>query len=392
MIRLLTLRGPAAARFARSGRLLTCLTATVLLASCASWFGSTVTPLPPQTTEVLTAPVPGTLERPAAHWIPTTFDALPGWGQDTLLAWWPALRQGCTRAPLAWQNVCAQVLRAPDNIPPIVLLPWLESEFRVYRIEAADGTHTGLLTGYYEPTIRASRLPSTRFNVPLYSLPSDLESRRPYWTRQQIDTLPTAQASLRGKEIAWLENPLDAMVLHIQGSGRLQVQEPDGSERTVRLAYAGHNGLPYQSIGRWLLDQGLLKPGEASWPGIKAWAQRNPRRLNELLWQNPRYVFFREEVLSDPNQGPRGAQSVALTPGRSIAVDPRSVPYGTPVWIDTTEPLSPRPLQRLVMAQDTGGAIIGAVRADLFWGWGEDAETQAGRTRQPLRMWVLWPR
>jgi membrane-bound lytic murein transglycosylase A len=204
--------------------------------------------------------------------------------------------------------------------------------------------------------------------------------------------VPPAQAALRGREIAYVADPLDALALQIQGSGRLRITEPDGRVRTVRLAYAGNNDQPYQSVGRWLIAQGELPAGQASWPAIKAWAKLHPARVNELLWANPRVVFFREEPLPDPAVGPRGAQGVALTPGRSIAVDPRSVPYGTPVWIDTTEPLSSRPLQRLVLAQDTGSAIVGAVRADYFWGWDGDAAEQAGRMRQPLRMWVLWPR
>jgi membrane-bound lytic murein transglycosylase A len=160
----------------------------------------------------------------------------------------------------------------------------------------------------------------------------------------------------------------------------------------VRIAFAGHNGQPYASVGRWLVDRGELMPGQASWPAIRDWARRNPSRAHELLWANPRVVFFREEPLPDPAVGPRGAQGVPLTPGRSIAVDPRSVPYGTPVWIDTTEPVSSRPLRRLVLAQDTGSAITGAVRADYFFGWDAEAAEQAGRMRQPLRMWVLWPR
>jgi membrane-bound lytic murein transglycosylase A len=180
-------------------------------------------------------------------------------------------------------------------------------------------------------------------------------------------------------------------VMQIQGSGRLRITEPDGRIRDVRLAYAGTNDHPYRSVGRWLIDQRELQAGQATWPAIKEWAHRNPKRLNDLLWTNPRYVFFREELLPDPAVGPRGAQGVPLTPGRSIAVDPKSVPYGTPVWIDTTAPLSDSPLQRLVLAQDTGSAIIGAVRADYFWGWDGDAAEQAGRMRQPLRMWVLWP-
>jgi membrane-bound lytic murein transglycosylase A len=158
------------------------------------------------------------------------------------------------------------------------------------------------------------------------------------------------------------------------------------------VAYAGHNDQPYQSVGRWLIDQGELPAAQASWPAIRAWAKQHPNRINELLWSNPRFVFFREEALPDPQRGPVGAQGVALTPGRSIAVDPTSIPYGAPVWLDSTEPLTNTPLRRLVLAQDTGSAISGAVRADYFWGWGADTEAQAGRMKQPLRLWVLWPR
>ncbi len=180
-------------------------------------------------------------------------------------------------------------------------------------------------------------------------------------------------------------------MLQIQGSGRLELTEPNGQRRLTRVAYAGHNDLPYKSVGRWLIEQGELKPDQASWPAIRAWARANPKRINELLWSNPRYVFFKEEALPDPQVGPKGAQAVPLTPGRSIAVDPQSIPYGTAVWLDTTEPLSNTLLRRVVMAQDTGSAIVGAVRADYFWGWGEQAEAQAGRMKQPLRLWALWP-
>ena len=171
---------------------------------------------------------------------------------------------------------------------------------------------------------------------------------------------------MRGREIAWVADPLDALLLQVQGSGRLHVVEADGRARVVRLAFAGNNDQPYKSVGRYLVDQGELRPADASWPAIKDWARRNPQRLQELLWSNPRVVWFREEPLPDPRVGPRGAQGAPLTPGRSIAVDPAAVPYGSPVWLDTTEPLSARLLQRAVMAQDTGSAIVGAVRADFF--------------------------
>jgi len=177
--------------------------------------------------------------------------------------------------------------------------------------------------------------------------------------------------------------------LQIQGSGRVRITEPDGSQRLVRLAFAGSNEQPYRSVGNWLLQQGALR--DASWAGIKAWVAQNPHRLNEMLWSNPRTVFFREEALGefDAAFGPRGAQGVPLTPGRSIAVDKDSIPYGTPVWLASSGLLN---LQRLVLAQDTGGAITGAVRADYFTGWGPQAGEVAERLKQPLRLWVLWPR
>jgi membrane-bound lytic murein transglycosylase A len=240
--------------------------------------------------------------------------------------------------------------------------------------------------------VEARRKPGGAFRTPLWGPPAGFIPHKPTYTRQEIDTLPDAQASVRGREIAWVADPLDALVLQVQGSGRLHIVEHDGSDRIVRLAFAGNNEQPYKSVGRYLVDQGELKLTEASWPTIKDWVRRNPQRLQELLWANPRVVWFREEPLSDARVGPRGGQGVPLTPGRSIAVDTASVPYGTAVWLDTTEPLSSRTLQRAVMAQDTGTAILGPVRADYFWGWGDDAEAQAGRMKQPLRMWVLWPK
>jgi membrane-bound lytic murein transglycosylase A len=333
----------------------------------------------------------GPLLREQSRWVPVAWQDLPGWSTDSQQAAWPALVVSCQRPLQEWTHLCATLQQAPPR-NEAQARAWLTQHLQPYRVESLEGTAHGLITGYYEPSIEARRAPGGAFRVALYAPPADLAKRRPYWTRQQLDTLPAAQASLRGREIAYVADPLDALVLQIQGSGRLRITEQDGSVRTVRVAFAGHNDQPYKSVGRWLIEQGELQAGQASWPAIKDWAQRHPARRNELLWANPRYVFFREEPLPNPAVGPRGAMGVPLTPGRSIAVDPRSVPYGTPVWIDTTEPLASTPLRRLVLAQDTGSAIVGAVRADYFWGWDGDAAEQAGRMRQPLRMWVLWPR
>lgn len=333
----------------------------------------------------------GTVVREQSRWVPARWSDLPGWNDDRLHQAWPALLRSCERPTPEWMALCAKATRhAPRT--DAQTRDWLVQHLQPYRVESPQGAAQGLITGYYEPSIDARRRPNGAYRVALHAAPTDLATRKPYWTRRELDSLPAAQASLRGREIAYVADPLEALVLHIQGSGRLRVTEPDGKQRVVRIAYAGHNGHPYQSVGRWLIDQGELPAGQASWPAIRDWARRNPRRVNELLWSNPRYVFFREEALTNPALGPRGAQGVALTPGRSIAVDPKSVPYGTPAWIETTEPLSNKPLRRLVLAQDTGSAITGAVRADYFWGWEGNAGDQAGRMKQPLRLWVLWPR
>jgi len=326
-------------------------------------------------------------ERGIARWVAVPYAELPGWDADRVAEAWTALQRGCERPPPPFTALCAEALLRPPPPDDAGVRAWLQQHLQPFRIEALDGASEGLVTGYFEPLLDASRLPRPGSQVPVHAPPAN-----PAFSRRQFDTLPVAAAQLRGREIAYVADPLDALLIQIQGSGRLRLVEADGRVRMVRLAYAGHNGEPYRSVGRWLIDQGELRAGEASWPAIRDWARRNPRRLNELLWSNPRVVFFKEEPLPDPAVGPRGAQGVALTPGRSIAVDPTAVPYGTPVWLDTTAPLSSAPLRRLVLAQDTGSAITGAVRADYFWGWGAEAQEQAGRMKQPLRLWALWPR
>jgi membrane-bound lytic murein transglycosylase A len=347
--------------------------------------------LEPRTTASPSAVSGAPMLRTRARWVPADWSDLPGWQGDATRDLWPALQRGCEKPAPGWEGICAAARGfAPGSDADA--RQWLQLRLRPWRVESLDGNPDGLATGYFEPLVEALRQPRATFRVPLHALPDELAMRKPWWTRQQIDTLPAAQAALRGRELAWVADPLDALLLQVQGSGRLLIGEANGTKRQVRVAYAGHNDQPYKSVGRWLIEQGELKPEQASWPAIKAWARANPKRLNELLWSNPRYVFFKEEPLPDPAVGPKGAQAVPLTPGRSIAVDPQAIPYGTPVWLDTTEPLSATPLRRLVMAQDTGSAIVGAVRADYFWGWGEAAEAQAGRMKQPLRLWVLWPR
>ena len=257
------------------------------------------------------------------------------------------------------------------------------------RVETLDGLAQGLLTGYFEPVLAAQRAPGTGFAVPLYQPPAGLGTRRPWFTREEIESRPDVQAQLQGRVIAYLSDPLDALMLHIQGSGRLRVVESNGAMTLVRLAYAGSNEQPYRSVGRWLQEQGALR--DASWPGIRAWAAQNPERVQAMLWSNPRYVFFREQRIDETqDEGPVGSAGVPLSAGHSIAVDPASIPLGAPVWLSSEG--NQVSLRRLVLAQDQGGAITGAVRADLFVGSGDGAGDLAGRLRQNLRLWVLWPR
>ena len=342
---------------------------------------------PPPAVDIGLLPPP--LVRGQSRWQPVHWGELPGFGEDALHEAWNAWLKSCERPAPAFASLCPEVRRLSIATAE-EQRAWMMGRLQPYRVEGGQGSAEGLLTGYYEPMLEASRQPTASHQVPLYRPPATLASRKPWYTRQEIDTLPEARAALRGREIAYLADPLDALVLQVQGSGRVRIAEPDGRARTVRLAYAASNDQPYRSVGSWLLQQGAVR--DASWPGIKAWALQNPQRVNEMLWSNPRTVFFREEPLTELDSvfGPRGAQGVPLTPGRSIAVDKDSIPYGTPVWL-----VSPGPavsLQRLVLAQDTGSAIVGAVRADYFTGWGPQAGELAGRLKQPLRLWVLWPR
>jgi membrane-bound lytic murein transglycosylase A len=349
-------------------------------------------PSAPSAADILfgdTAPLPPALQQNRSRWVAVRWAELPGFADDALHEAWNAWLKSCERPGANFAPLCPEVRRL-SIASSSEQRQWMVRRLQPYRVEPLQGAGEGLLTGYYEPVLQGSRVPGGEFSVPLYGVPAGLGQRKPWYSRKDIDTLPEAKAALRGREIAWLADPLDALMLQIQGSGRLRLSEADGSQRIVRLAYAGSNDHPYRSVGGWLLQQGAVR--DASWPGIKAWAAQNPQRLNELLWSNPRTVFFREEALSelDAGFGPRGAQGVALTPGRSIAVDRESIPYGTPVWLASSGPMVT--LQRLVLAQDTGSAITGALRADYFAGWGADAGELAGRLKQPLRLWVLWPK
>jgi membrane-bound lytic murein transglycosylase A len=324
-----------------------------------------------------------------SQWIPAAWEALPGWEQDGLDEAWLAWVAGCARPPQEWVALCPAV-RSLLLAPPAAKREWMQKNLQPYAVRSHQGDAAGELTGYFEPAMVASRTPTASFSVPLYRPPAGLGQRKPWYTRKEMDTDAAAQAALSGKAIAYLVHPVDAMILQIQGSARLQLQNPDGSTTGVRLSYAGSNDQPYRSPGRWLLDQGLVR--DASWAGIKTWLAQNPDRRQELLWSNPRVVFFRDEPLKPDAflSGPQGAQGVPLTAGRSIAVDPGSIPLGTPVWLSSEGAHSK--MERLVLAQDTGNAISGAVRADYFVGSGEAASASAGRLKQGLKLWALWPK
>jgi membrane-bound lytic murein transglycosylase A len=362
-----------------------------------------VTPRPP-------APPPKppmhTLRYERASWA-----QLPGWSADNLSEAWSAFLSSCRalRFRAEWIPPCDAALAVTDESPP-TLRNYFEQYFEPYQIlkvPSPTRENTGLITGYYEPQLLGARTPSVEFTTPLYAPPADLlivdlaslypelKGKRvrgrldgnrvvPYYTRGELPT----DAALQGKEIVWVNSALDAFMLEIQGSGRVQL--PNGE--VIRLQYADQNGQPFRSIGRFLVEKGELTIEQATMPGIRAWLVAHPERLQEVLNANPSVVFFAEAPLGDPNTGPKGAQGIPLTPGRSIAVDPAIVPLGAPVFLSTTRPASDAPLQRLVIAQDTGGAINGAPRADFFWGTGPEAAELAGKMRQTGSMWLLWPR
>jgi len=334
-------------------------------------------------------PLPTPLTRGKSLWHPVRWSELPGWGHDALHQAWNAWLRSCERPAPDWSALCSEV-RPLSLASASEQYQWIVQRLQPYRVQSPQGEANGLLTGYYEPVLQGRRQPDAAHQVPLYRLPPGVRSGQPWFSRQQIDTDPDARRQLDGLTLAWLADPLDALLLQIQGSGRLRLTEADGSQRTVRLAFAGHNGHPYQSVMRGLLERREIRSG--TWEALRTWAAQQPERVPEMLWSNPRVVFFREETLGplDAQFGPKGAQGVALTPGRSVAVDRDSVPYGTPLWLSSSGPHAT--LHRLVLAQDTGSAIVGAVRADFFTGWGDSAYTLAAGLKQPLQLWALWPR
>jgi membrane-bound lytic murein transglycosylase A len=381
------------------------LLASVLAALVASC--TTIPPEPPAKPSATTPPKQA--EAPKEILRAATFPVLPGWEADNLRDAWPAFLISCevlVRKP-DWKEPCT-VARSVDMDSEKAIRVFFESFFVPYQVFNPDGSDNGLVTGYYEPLLRGARKRGGANQIPLHRAPDDLltidlaavypelKNMRlrgrlvgnkvvPYLSRADMIQSNT----LAGKELVWVDDPVEAFFLQVQGSGRVQLTD---TKETIRVAYADQNGHPYKSIGRYLVDKGEMTLDQASAQSIKAWYIANPARQQELLNANPSYVFFKEEKLADPSKGPKGALGVPLTAQRSIAVDPQFIPLGAPVFLATTQPGKDVPLQRLMMAQDTGGAIRSAVRADFFWGFGADAGEKAGKMKQRGQMWILLPR
>ncbi len=340
---------------------------------------------------------------------PVSFKDLPGWENDDLRETWPAFLASCDVLikKAEWKEPCT-IARDVNARDIAAIRQFFEAFFVPYQVRNADGSDTGLVTGYYEPLLRGSKKRGGPFQTALHRVPEDLltidlaseyaelkalrlrgrlQGKKivPYSSRAEL----AKSGALDGKELVWVDDAIDAFFLQVQGSGRVQLAE-DGA--TVRLAYADQNGHPYKSIGKYLVDRGELTLDQASAQGIKAWYKAHPEQRQELLNVNPSYVFFKEEPIADAKKGPKGAQGVALTANRSVAIDASILPLGAPIFLSTTQPNTALPLQRLMVAQDTGGAIKGAVRADYFWGFGNEAGEKAGKMKQRGSMWVLLPK
>jgi membrane-bound lytic murein transglycosylase A len=307
--------------------------------------------------------------------VPVDFPDLDGWATDGHAEALAAFRTTCDlMASPSWRGVAEAAASATDP------RQFFETRFRPVRI--GDGEPT-LFTGYYEPVLRGSCMRDDRFRHPVHALPPDLPETGPWLARR--DLLGSGVLEGRGLELAWFEDPADAFFLQVQGSGRVAL----GDGTTLRLGYAGTNGHPYRSIGRELVRRGILDEATVSAEAIRHWLRTEPVAGAELLLHNPSYVFFRVRARLPPDLGPLGTMQRPVTAMRTLAVDPEVIPLGAPVWIETD---GPAPLRRLMIAQDTGSAIKGAHRADIFIGTGEAAGRRAGALRETGRMLVLLPR
>lgn len=326
---------------------------------------------------------------------PVSWSDLPGWQEDDLTAAWPAWKRSCEgllkRNPsgLNWKPACAAATKVNANSSDSIRR-YFQSHMKVMEVRHQSGPSAGsvhgLVTGYYEPYLNGSRQRGGVYQTPIHRYPDAWRNKKPSSLPTRAELMSGNQ--LKGQEIVWVDDPVAAAFLHVQGSGRIRMD--DG--KVIRIGFAGTNDQPFKSFAQWLLDRKEITKATATMQGIQAWADKNPKRVQEMLNANPRYVFFRELPAShDASVGPIGALGVPLTAERSIAIDVKSVPLGAPIFLSTTYPLSKKPIQRLMMAQDTGSAIIGAVRADFYWGTGDEAGSYAGRMKQQGRMWVFLP-
>jgi len=306
------------------------------------------------------------------------FSQLEGWAADDHAA---ALR--------TFLNTCAD-MKDPDWSS---LCAVAQSEARLHSNAAAffelffrpvliEDEAAGLFTGYFEPELTGSLTPSARFRFPIYQMPPEARGASVWLSRDEIETTDVLKG--RGLEIVWVDDPVELFFLQIQGSGRVKL--PNG--RSIRVGYGGANGHIYRSVGAELVRRGTFQPHQVSAEVIKNWVRRNADIGLELLRHNPSFVFFREVSHVPADKGPLGAMNRSVTDLRTIAVDPAFTPLGAPVWIEKD---GANPMRRLMIAQDTGSAIKGAQRADIFFGTGDAAGRAAGQLKDPGRMIVLMP-
>jgi membrane-bound lytic murein transglycosylase A len=310
----------------------------------------------------------------AARYEIIEFSDLNGWQEDDHQAALDVFMQTCIdiKDP-EWQSLCALGTSQPTA------RTFFELFFRPVLINAEE---PALFTGYYEPELRGSRSRSGPYQYPLYSMPSEIEPGTSWFTRQEIEELGLLEN--RGLELVYVDDPVDVFFLQVQGSGRVALAEGGA----MRVGYAGKNGRTYRSIGQELVRRGVYEPHQVSAQVIKNWVRRNPVEGRSLLHHNPSFVFFREVSEVPSHLGPLGAMNRSITPMRSIAVDPAYTTLGAPVWIEKD---GKEPLNRLMIAQDTGSAIKGAQRADIYFGTGDQAGREAGRIKDPGRLVVLMP-
>jgi len=297
---------------------------------------------------------------------------LDGWARDDLDRARSVFLETCGDLDADWELAC-QGAHAGGSAKA-----FFEAAFQPVLI----GDEAALFTGYYEPELAGSRRQTGDYQFPLHRLPDDIPLGEPWLTREEIET--SGALAGRDLEIVWLADPVEKFFLQVQGSGRIRLD--DGS--IVRVGFGGRNGHSYRSVGQEMIRLGIFKEHEASAQRIKAWVRSNPGKGLKMLWQNPSYIFFREIDGLPENKGPLGAMNRPITAGRSLAVDPDFIPLGAPVWVEKD---GAAPLRRLMVAQDTGSAIEGAQRADIFYGSGDAAGETAGRVRDSGRLVVLLP-